>query len=550
MSKLVLLQGGQATPFALTEDQTVIGRLPECTIQLQSNMVSRKHAEVSKSDDKFFVQDLGSGNGTFLNGKKIEQPTELKHNDRLKLGPMLFRFETDEPQPPGEEIKESDFLADDSEGATIMATAENVDGFGMLDVAPEAKLKGVLEISRNLGGSVEIENILPKILDTLFRIFPASDRGSIVLKDEETGKLRPAAQKHRNPTEDETVKLSRTVLNKVIKDKAGILSADASSDQQFSAAESISALSIRSMMCVPILDLEGDAIGAINIDTQNPISQFKQEDLEILLAIAGQAGITIANARLYESHLQKQKQDSEMQIAQNVQVALLPESLPDIDGYSFFASYESAQAVGGDYYDCFTLPDDRVVVSFGDVAGKGVPASLVMSRIASVVQCTLKHETNVQQAMLTINDLMSSHSIDGRFVTYVLGVIDLKTHEVTFANGGHMCPLVRKADGTLVEIGEEEIGIPVGIMEGYPFEVITYTIEPGDTIVIYTDGVSEAMNEAQELYSMERLKEIVSQNSSDPEELGVAIREDVRKHANGHPQNDDITLMTFGRIAN
>ena len=550
MSKLVLLQGGQATPFALTEDQTVIGRLPECTIQLQSNMVSRKHAEVSKSDDKFFVQDLGSGNGTFLNGKKIEQPTELKHNDRLKLGPMLFRFETDERQPPGEEIKESDFLADDSEGATIMATAENVDGFGMLDVAPEAKLKGVLEISRNLGGSVEIENILPKILDTLFRIFPASDRGSIVLKDEETGKLRPAAQKHRNPTEDETVKLSRTVLNKVIKDKAGILSADASSDQQFSAAESISALSIRSMMCVPILDLEGDAIGAINIDTQNPISQFKQEDLEILLAIAGQAGITIANARLYESHLQKQKQDSEMQIAQNVQVALLPESLPDIDGYSFFASYESAQAVGGDYYDCFTLPDDRVVVSFGDVAGKGVPASLVMSRIASVVQCTLKHETNVQQAMLTINDLMSSHSIDGRFVTYVLGVIDLKTHEVTFANGGHMCPLVRKADGTLVEIGEEEIGIPVGIMEGYPFEVITYTIEPGDTIVIYTDGVSEAMNEAQELYSMERLKEIVSQNSSDPEELGVAIREDVRKHANGHPQNDDITLMTFGRIAN
>jgi len=548
MSKLVLLQGGQATPFALTEDQTVLGRLPECTIQLQSNMVSRKHAEVSKSDNKFFVQDLGSGNGTFLNGKKVEQLTQLKHNDRLKLGPMLFRFETDEPQPPNQEIPDSEFLADDSEGSTIMATATNVDGFGMLDVAPEAKLKGVLEISRNLAGSVEIENILPKILDTLFRIFPASDRGSIVLKDAVSGQLRPAAQKHRNPTEDETVKLSRTVLNKVIQEKSGILSADASSDRQFSAAESISALSIRSMMCVPILDLQGDAIGAINIDTQNPISQFKQEDLEILLAIAGQAGITIANARLYESHLQKQKQDSEMKIAQNVQVALLPESLPEIEGYSFFASYESAQAVGGDYYDCFTLPENRLVVSFGDVAGKGVPASLVMSRIASVVQCTLKHETDVQQAMQTINDLMSSHSIDGRFVTYVLGVIDLNTHEVTFANGGHMCPLVRKSDGSLLEIGEGEIGIPVGIVEGYPYDVVSYTIDPGDTIVIYTDGVSEAMNESQELYSIERLKELVSKNSGDPEELGVTIREDVRRHANGHPQNDDITLMTFGRV--
>lgn len=236
-----------------------------------------------------------------------------------------------------------------------------------------------------------------------------------------------------------------------------------------------------------------------------------------------------------------------MQIAQNVQVALLPESLPEIEGYSFFASYESAQAVGGDYYDCFKLPDNRVVVSFGDVAGKGVPASLVMSRIASVVQCTLKHETDVQQAMLTINDLMSSHSIDGRFVTYVLCVIDLNSHEITFANGGHMCPIVRKADGSLIEIGEEEIGIPVGIMEGYPYEIVKYTLNPGETVVIYTDGVSEAMNSKEELYGMERLNEIVSHNSSDPEELGIVIREDVRKHAGGFPQNDDITLMTFGR---
>jgi len=549
MSKLVLLQGGQATPYALTEDQTVIGRLPECTIQLDSNMVSRKHAEVAKSDGKYFVKDLGSGNGTFLNGKKVETPTELKHNDRLKLGPMLFRYETDAPQPKPTTIQESDFLADDeSEGSRIMATAANIDGFGILDVAPEAKLKGVLEISRNLAGSVEIDKILPKILDTLFRIFPASDRGSIVLKDVETGILRPAAQKHRNPTEDESVKLSRTVLKKVIEEKSGILSADASSDTQFSAAESISALSIRSMMCAPILDLEGEAIGAINIDTQNPISQFEQEDLEILLAIAGQAGITLANARLYESFLQKQKQDSEMQIAQNVQVALLPESLPEIEGYSFFASYESAQAVGGDYYDCFPLADNRVVVSFGDVAGKGVPASLVMSRIASVVQCTLIHETDVQKAMQTINDLMSSHSIDGRFVTYVLCVIDLATHELTIANGGHMCPIVRQADGTLVEIGEEEIGIPVGIMEGYPFEIVKYSLQQGETVVIYTDGVSEAMNSNEDLYGMERLNEIITQNSGDPEELGIAIREDVRKHANGHPQNDDITLMTFGRV--
>jgi serine phosphatase RsbU (regulator of sigma subunit) len=550
MPKLVLLQGGQAIPYNLTEEATVLGRLPECTIQLQSNMVSRRHAEVFLNEGKYYVKDLGSGNGTFLNGKKLESDAELTHNDRLKLGPMLFRF--DDPGSAGSDAgsdwNESDYISE-GEQSTIMGSASNLDGFGMLDVQPEAKLKGVLEISRNLAGSVEVENILPKILDTLFRIFPACDRGIILLKEEGSDRLIPTAQKHRNPSEDASVKLSRTVLSKVLSDREGILSADASSDQQFNAAESISALSIRSMMCVPILDLQGEPIGVINLDTQNPISQFKQDDLEILVAIAGQAAITLANARLYASHLEKQKQDNEMKIAQNVQMALLPDHLPEIEGYSFFASYESAQAVGGDYYDCFTLPDNRVVVSFGDVAGKGVPASLVMSRIASIVRCTMTHETDVQKAIQTINNLMCTNAVEGRFVTYVLALIDLNTHEITLANAGHMSPIVRKPDGSLEEFDDDSIGIPVGVMEDYPFEVVNYTLNPGETVVIYTDGVSEAMNSAEELYGIERLKEVIRESSGDPEQLGIAIREDVRKHAAGHPQNDDITLMTFGRIA-
>jgi len=111
-----------------------------------------------------------------------------------------------------------------------------------------------------------------------------------------------------------------------------------------------------------------------------------------------------------------------------------------------------------------------------------------------------------------------------------------------------MSPIVRKTDGSLYEFDEDSVGIPIGVMEDYPFEVVKYSLQPGETVVIYTDGVSEAMNSAQELYSIERLRDLISKSSSDPEELGIAIREDVRKHANGHPQNDDITMMTFGRI--
>ncbi|HUG20723.1 MAG TPA: SpoIIE family protein phosphatase [Planctomycetaceae bacterium] len=548
MPKLVLLQGGQAIPYSLTEASTVLGRLPECTIQLKSNMVSRRHAEVEKGEDeRFFVRDLESGNGTFVNGKKIEGRTLLKHNDRIKLGPILFRFEAPETNSSDTVAGKSESFLSEEEQSTIMGSASKMGGFGMLDVQPEAKLKCVLEISRDLVGAVSINAILPKLLDTLFRIFPGADRGIVLLRDRGSGVMIPAAQKLRNPMEDETVKLSRTILSKILEEKKGILSADASSDVQFNSAESISALSIRSVMCVPMLDLENELIGVINIDTLNPIAQFKQDDLELLMAVAGQASLTVANAILYESHLEKQKQDSEMNIAHNVQLALLPDVLPEVEGYRFFASYESAMAVGGDYYDCFMLRDHRVCVSFGDVAGKGVPASLVMSRISSIVRCTMQHEADLAKAIQTINNMMCSDAVSGRFVTYVLVVIDLNTNLMTLVNGGHMSPIIFKPDGSMEEFPEDSIGIPIGIMPDYPYEIVSRTLNPEETVIIYTDGVSEAMNPAEELYGMERLYEIIKLGSHDPEEVGIRIREDVRKHAQGQAQNDDITLMTFGR---
>ncbi len=549
MAKLILLQGGEAIPYSLTTVQSTLGRLPECTIQLKSNMVSRKHAEVVKDDDAYLLRDLGSGNGTFVNGKKIEGDYRLKHNDRIKLGPILFRFEDTSGASGSDEDSEGvKFIPDEDDQSTIMGSASNAGGFGLLDVKPEAKLKGVIEITRNLSGAVEIKTILPKILDTLFRIFPGSDRGVILLKDDTTGKFLPAAQKNRGSNEDESVKLSKTILNKVLTEKTGILSADAASDKQFSAAESISSLAIRSVMCVPMLNLEGEPIGVINLDTQNPVSQFKQDDLELLLAVAGQSALTVANAQLYQTHLDKQKQDSEMRIARNVQMALLPEQLPRIDGYEFFASYDSAQAVGGDYYDCFVLADNRVCVSFGDVAGKGVPASLVMSRISSVVRCTMQHETNLERAIGTINHMMCANAVEGRFVTYVLAVIDLATHSMELVNAGHMSPIIRKPDGSLDDFPDESIGIPIGVMDDYPYEIVSRTLQPGETVVIFTDGVSEAMNHDGDLYGMPRLYELIQSAGGNAEQLGIAIREDVRRHADGREQNDDITLMTFGRL--
>ena len=565
MPKLILLQEGQAIPYELTADETVMGRHPECTFQINSNMVSRKHAKVVKSGDGYVIEDMASGNGTFVNAKKIEGPTPLNHDDRIKLGPILLRFESPgaapKPAPkveassskPASGVRDGDINVDVSEGeddtATIMGTAERSTGFGKLEVNSTAKLKGVLDISRALAGTSDLDALLPKILDTLFNIFPHADRGCILFKDDATGKMIPKAMKHRRAGDDETVKLSRTILKIVMEKKEGILSADAANDAAFQASESIANLTIRSMMCVPLLSLAGEPMGIINIDTQNAFSQFGPDDLDLLMAIAGQAAMSYEQAKLLVTAMEKQKQDKEMNIAMGVQRSLLPTVLPKPAGWEIFASYDTAQAVGGDYYDAFEMEDGaKICLAFGDVAGKGVPASLVMSRIATVVTNVMTFVKDVCEAINRINDQMCTRAIEGRFVTFVLIVFDVKTGEMTIGNAGHMPIMIRKTDGTIEEFGEEAVGVPIGVMEGFPYDVLTRTIVPGETIVIYTDGVSEAMNANSDLYGVDRLRGLMAASTGGhAEDLGKTILADVRKFADGHPQNDDITIMVFGR---
>ena len=553
MPTLVLLQEGGAIPYGLDSEITVLGRAPECQIQLDSNMVSRRHAQVVREGNVFYVEDLGSGNGTYLNGKRIAGRTPLRSDDRLKLGPILLRFETGAPsrkrQMPAEPALNVEIGGDDT-ATTIVESSEVSGGYGGLEVRPEAKLRAVIEITRSLAGTVDLQAIVPLILDTLFSIFPQADRGCILLKDAESGQLVPVAQKHRRSDADETVKLSRTILNKVLKEKTGILSADATSDARFEAAASISSLTIRSMMCVPLLGLDGEPMGAINLDTQNVLSRFTKEDLDLLMAVAGQAALSYESARLLTSHMEKIKQDSEIAIAKNVQQALLPKELPKVAGYDLFASYDTALAVGGDYYDAMLLDDGRkICLSFGDVAGKGIPASLVMSRISSVVQSTLRHVDDVGEAVEAINNHMCASAVEGRFVTYILAIIDTRTHEMRLVIAGHMSPMIRKRDGSIEEFDEESVGVPIGVLEEYPFDVLSRTVQPGETVLFYTDGVSEAMNPKGELYGDKRVREFLRNSRGTAAEIGKALLADVRAHANGRSQNDDITIMVFGRNA-
>lgn len=549
MPRIVVLLN-EETSFELTKFPAVLGRSPDCDIQVDNAQVSRRHAQVLEQSGQYFIECLGAANRTAVNGKLLElkerSAIPLQHNDRIKLGPVRLRFEADKSVPEPVAATSGGFVLDDNSSATIMGSSA-ARGFGVFEVRPEEKLRGILKINQSLAGQVELTEIAPRILDVLFDIFPQADRGSIQVRLPGSERLVPVAQKRRAEGDDESVRLSRTILMKVLDERIGILSADAANDARFSASESISSLKLHSMMCVPLLDLQGNAFGVINLDTQNPMKRFTDEDLELLMAVASQAANAYENVRLLESHLEKKKLDEEMKIAATVQKALLPEVLPEVPGWYFFASYDAAQAVGGDYYDCFMIGEHKICVSFGDVAGKGVPGALIMSRVASVVQNTMSFTDDVAVAIGRINRHMCHNMVDGRFVTYTLAVVDLQTNRIAMVNAGHYPPLVRRSDGTVEDFAGGQIGIPIGIFEDYGYDVVERQIEPGDLFLLRTDGVDEAMAPDGSLYTTEKVLEFVAKGVGNSAQLGRDLLTDVRRHANGRPQNDDIAIMTFGR---
>jgi serine phosphatase RsbU (regulator of sigma subunit) len=329
--------------------------------------------------------------------------------------------------------------------------------------------------------------------------------------------------------------------------KKAILSADASTDERFGMAQSIADFQIRSLLCAPMIGSNGESLGVIQIDTSNQMSRFTDQDLQLLAGIANQAAIALDNARLHQEALTQMALQRDMEVAKQMQRTLLPNHAPTLPGYHFFAFYESAYQVGGDYYDYVVLPDSRVAVVVGDVAGKGVPAALLMAKLSSDVRQYLSIEPNPAKALGRINQVFSSYGWDDRFVTMIIAVVDSAKHQLTLVNAGHMPPMLRNGDGQVIEIGGEQAGLPVGVVEDFEFEAYEHNLEPGDIVTIFTDGFSEAMNPNRELYGLERMASIISDSAVKPIEVGEHLLSDVRQFADDYPQSDDMCLVCLGR---
>lgn len=546
--------------FSLSGDRMVLGRHPECDVVLDVGAVSRQHAVVLRLNGDYYVEDMKSRNGTFVNDELVHGRQKLHENDRLKVCDIVLVFHAAAPQPGREPVAEAvrnddssraTFIDDAGEksSATIMSSLDVQAGTSGFQIAlnPEVKLQALLEITRNLATVIDLNVVLSKVLDSLFKIFIQADRGFVVLKDPATETLIPKAVKYRRGDDDDSIRISRTIVHQVMTAREAILSADAAGDSRFDGSQSIADFRIRSMMCAPLIDTSGTALGVIQIDTLDQRSRFHPTDLEVLAAVAFQAAFAIENAQLHDAALKQQAIDRDLDLAHKVQQGFLPDAPPQCSGYEFFDFYGAANQIGGDYYDYVPLPGGRTAIVVGDVAGKGMPAALLMAKLSSEVRFSFAAATSASEGMNRLNAGFRRSDWEDRFVTIVVAVLDPSTNEMTVVNGGHMSPYLRKADGTLQLVGEDEKGMPLGIDGDTRYEQATIRLAPGDVVTIFTDGITEAMNGTNQLYGFERLQKQIGGAKGSAGAVGKAILDDVNRFVGTRSQSDDRCLVCFGR---
>jgi sigma-B regulation protein RsbU (phosphoserine phosphatase) len=546
--------------FELTSDETVVGRDQFCDIVLRRHTVSRQHARIVRAADGYFLEDLSSLNGTYLNGRRLEGRTPIKDQDRIHLYEVVTIFHEGSPaavqaasadgQPSS--IERAPLLEEASERAPAAARqvlAASAAQNEPVDNTSQARFRAALKISLDLEGGLDIDQILPKILDNLFEIFPQSSRGYVLLEEGADGHLVPRAIKHRKSESGHSMTfgpISRKTALHVMATAEAILMDDGPPEIPGETSQSIFEFQCLSMICAPLMGPSRRPLGILYLDTTDPQRRFGQGDLDVLVAVATIAGQEVESAGARLTATDGGTYPRQLGTAKQVQLQFLPQRRPQVAGYQFYDYYQPADEVGGDYFGYIPLPDGRLALAIGDVAGKGVSAALLMAHFCSEVRYCLATSATPAEAVEQLNQDLSSDMLNYHFVTFALCVLDPRTHRLTMVNAGHLPPLRRR--GRAIEsLGATTGGMPLGCDAQRGYEQIELALEPGDTIVLYTDGISEAMNAEGDVYGSQRMRDVIAHAPEGVEQVGQVLLDDVRRFVRGRLQSDDICLVCFAR---
>jgi serine phosphatase RsbU (regulator of sigma subunit)/pSer/pThr/pTyr-binding forkhead associated (FHA) protein len=513
-SRLVIEKGEHAgMVFPLRDAVVSIGRGPENTIQIIDARMSRNHSLIVFNDGAWFVRDQGSKNGTVLNNELIANDRALTHGDSVQIGDTVFVFEQEQRRLVDATGHHSTGLRVMEDDGVVQASAV----FNLRDQFPDLtqiggrapgssgdaeRLSILYQVADMMSSILDLDVLLDHLVDLIQR-YLEPDRVGILLYDEHFDIMLPKVI--RRPVDStEDIVISNAIITRAVTEQAAVLVTDAPHDLRFKASDSVAIQRIQSAICAPLL-YKNEGLGVLYLDRRRPLLHYKEEDLKLVALIAHEAALAIANSRLHQRLLEQHAHERELQIARSIQEHLLPREMPELPGFEIAGLSHAAKSVGGDYFDVITLRDGRVLLVIADVSGKGVPAAILLASVRAAVQVESRDLTpgTLMTLVDRLNHMICRDSANNMFVTMLLAILDPATRELTYCNAGHVHPMLRHPDGQITSL--ETGGCFLGIMPGMPFEEGRVTLPLDSVLLMYTDGVTDTMNEQREMFGTQRL---------------------------------------------
>jgi len=517
-----------------------IGRQAGNELTLRDSRISRQQAQITADDGAFVIEDMGSRHGTFVNGERVLRH-ELKPKDRVDFG-----------------MPDSYKLIYVGDGATIEELVEKVEAPAPTESGSRGlyHLGVLLEVARTLGTGLSLEDVLTAVLDAAIQV-TRTERGVLLLANP-AGELQMAVARdaQRLTLRPDQLQVSQSVVKRVATTRRELIVTDTGAETAVSAQESVARLELHTIVAIPIDKLpvietldatistrQGELIGVLYMDSHASSSAFTDLDRQVLSTLAREAATVVENARLFADSRAKARLDHEIEIASQIQRQLLPKALPNLPDVAVAGSTLSCHSVGGDCFDVIELGGGRHGFFVGDVAGKGISAALLATLLQGVFFTTAAMDISLPGVFSRVNTYLCERSGEDRYATVFYGVLD-KLGRFEYVNAGHVPPLVRRKSGALESLSSANF--PVGMFAEADYQSARVNLDPGDFLVVYTDGVSEASNVQTEMFEESRLREILEKfNGETVEELAQAIRDGVKTFTQGAAQSDDITVLAI-----
>src|SRR6185503_4301821 len=513
-----------------------IGRSSRNDICISDPFASRLHAEIKRENDTVMLVDNGSANGTFVNGKRVNGSLQLHVGDQVRIGETEIEYASDQQDMlsgatvylagpaaqslPADTItspipsRSTNDLISSIRSGSMSGESSRVSSGARPALQPAAPSRDLLSIVSQVGIALlprtTLEDTLKMTIDIVFQAIPA-ERGFLFLKEGEdlNCKIARGVNEAALPAASQ-VQLSRSITNKVLSEGASVLTSDAMSDPRFQSQHSVVLSQIRSVMAVPLASGE-EIFGMIYVD--NPFNnRFQEEDLNVLTTIASVASIKIENERLLDERLEKRRMEEELKVASEIQMRLQPFAPPKLEGWDMAAVSFPCREVGGDYYDFIQCKKSNcLALAVGDVSGKGTGAALLMSSLHAAVRAQSQARSTISEVMGEINAYIFENSPPNKFLTLFYGELDPETGTLRYSNGGHNTPFLLRVKGEMVHL--DRGGLPIGMMaSGAAYQEGSVEFDPGDVLVIYSDGITESVNEKDEEFGEWRLTEVLKNN--------------------------------------